>query len=112
MLNYKGYVGHVEYDENAEIFCGEVINIKDVITFQGKTVKEIKKAFIDSIDDYLDFCSSRGEKPEKPFSGKLNLRLTPDIHREAYIVAKHEGVSLNSWIVDTVKEAIHHHQQV
>jgi len=111
MLNYKGYIGHVEFDEDAEIFYGEVINTKDIITFQGKTVKELKQAFIDSIDDYLDFCTSRGEKPEKPFSGKLNLRLTPDIHREAYITAKCEGMSLNTWIVDTVKEAIHHQQQ-
>jgi predicted HicB family RNase H-like nuclease len=111
MLNYKGYMGYVEFDEEAEIFHGEVINTKDIITFQGRTVKEIKKAFIDSIDDYLEFCADRGERPEKPFSGKLNLRLTPDIHREAYIAAKYEGMSLNTWIVDTVKEAIHHHQQ-
>ena len=87
MLNYKGYVGHVEFDEDAEIFHGEVINTKDVITFQGSTVREIKKAFKESVADYLDFCAARNEQPEKPFSGHLNLRLAPATHREAYIAA-------------------------
>jgi len=67
MLTYKNYVGHVEFDDEAEIFHGEVINTRDVITFQGKTVSELKKAFIDSVEDYLDFCASRNEEPNKPF---------------------------------------------
>ena len=66
MLKYKGYTGRVEYDDEAKIFHGEVIDTKDVITFQGTTVTEIEKAFRESVEDYLDFCSSRGKKPEKP----------------------------------------------
>jgi predicted HicB family RNase H-like nuclease len=81
MLNYKGYTGRVEYDVEAKLFHGEVLNIKDVITFQGKSVDEIERAFRESIDDYLDFCKSRGEAPEKPFSGKFVLRLPPDLHQ-------------------------------
>lgn len=81
MLIYKGYMGHVEFDDEIEIFHGEVINTRDVITFQGSTVAEIKKAFRESIDDYLDFCKERNEEPEKPFSGKFNLRLEPELHR-------------------------------
>ncbi len=77
MLEYKGYVGHVEYDDEAEIFHGEIINTRDVITFQGKSVDELQTAFVDSIEDYLKFCVERGEKPEKPFSGKFVLRTTP-----------------------------------
>ena len=68
MLTYKNYVGRVKFNDEAEIFHGEVINTRDVITFQGKTVKELKKAFIDSVEDYLNFCIYLNEKPEKLFS--------------------------------------------
>ena len=56
MIKYRGYIGHVKFDEEAEIFHGEVINTRDVITFQGESVKKLKQAFIDSVEDYLDFC--------------------------------------------------------
>jgi predicted HicB family RNase H-like nuclease len=107
MMNYKGYIGHVEFDSEAEIFHGEVINTRDVITYQGETVKQLKKAFKDSIDDYLEFCEGRGEDPDKPFSGKFNLRLDPELHREAFIAAKHEGISLNAWVSNTIDRAVH-----
>lgn len=107
MLTYKGYVGHIEFDDEAEIFHGEVINIRDVVTFQGSSVTEIKKAFKDSIDDYLDFCESRGEDPEKPYSGRLNLRLDPTLHRDVSIAAKKDKTSLNQWIVDAIRHHIH-----
>jgi len=106
MLTYKNYVGHVVFDDTAEIFHGEVINTRDVITFQGKSVKEIKKAFVDSIEDYLEFCAERGESPEKPYSGKFNLRLDPELHRQAYIAAKNKGKSLNGWIREVVEKAV------
>jgi len=96
MLNYKGYIGCVEFDDEAEIFAGEVINTKDVITFQSDSAHDLKKAFIDSIEDYLEFSAERNENPEKPFSGKFNLRIPTELHREAYIAAKQEGKSLNS----------------
>lgn len=103
MLNYKGYIGHVEFDEEAEIFHGEVINTLDVITFQGETVKKLKQAFIESIEDYLNFCKKRGESPDRPFSGKFNLRLDPALHREAFIAAKQAGMSLNAWVAEAIK---------
>lgn len=95
MLMYKGYMGHVEFDDEADIFHGEVINTRDVITFQGKTVAEIKKAFRESVDGYLAFCKKRDEEPEKPFSGKFNLRLDPELHKQVYIAAKQHHMSLN-----------------
>jgi len=79
-LTYKKYIGNVVYDDDAKIFHGEVIGLKDVITFQGTTVRELEKAFKDSIHDYLAWCKERGEAPEKTFSGKLHLRMTPDLH--------------------------------
>lgn len=108
MLMYKGYIGQVEFDDEAEIFHGEVINTRDVITFQGSTVAEIKKAFRESVDDYLSFCKKRHEEPEKPFSGKFNLRLDPELHREVFIAAKRHKMSLNQWIAEAIK---HHIQE-
>lgn len=71
-MEYKGYVGIVEYDGKAKFFHGEVVNTRDVITFQGKTVDEIEKAFQESIDDYISWCEQDGVSPEKPYSGKFN----------------------------------------
>ncbi|MFN9157004.1 MAG: type II toxin-antitoxin system HicB family antitoxin, partial [Planctomyces sp.] len=78
MMEYKGYIGKVEFDEEAEIIHGEVINTRDVITFQGDSVAEVKKAFHESVDDYLEFCKARGETPDKPFSGQFITRIPPD----------------------------------
>lgn len=97
-MKYKGYEGNITFDEEAEIFHGEVINTKDVITFQGKSVKGLKKAFKESIDDYLEFCARRGEKPEKPFSGNLVIRIDPELHRKLAIQARKKKKSLNAFI--------------
>lgn len=100
MLKYKGYTGYVEFDDEAGVFHGEVLDLRDVITFQGKTVEEIKKAFRGSIDDYLDFCKERNEKADKPFSGRLMVRLPPRLHRKVFVSARREGKSLNQWIAE------------
>lgn len=103
MMKYKGYTGHVEYDDEAKIFHGEVLGIRDVITFQGTTVEEIDQAFKDSVNDYLAFCKERGEDPERPFSGKFNLRIPPDLHAKLSISAHIHGESLNSYITKTLQ---------
>lgn len=107
MLTYKGYIGHVEFDDEAEIFHGEVINTRDVITFQGSTASKLKQAFIDSVEDYLAFCSERRESPDKPFSGKFNLRLDPELHKQLYIEAKQSGLSLNQWVTKAIRHHLH-----
>ena len=105
MLNYKGYRGRVAFDDEAGLFHGEVLDLKDGITFQGKSVEELEHAFRDSIDEYLAFCQERGEEPDKPFSGRLMLRLPPALHREVYVQARREGKSLNQWIADKLAKA-------
>ncbi len=105
-MEYKGYIGKVELDEEAGILHGEVINTRDVITFQGKTVEEINQSFKDSIDDYLDLCGARGEKPEKLYSGKFTVRLEPDLHRKIHINANLENMSVNTWVVEALKSAV------
>ncbi|AXJ00963.1 putative nuclease of the RNAse H fold, HicB family [Cyclonatronum proteinivorum] len=100
MLTYKGYHGKVLFDEDSGLLHGEVVYLRDVITFQGKSTDEIKQAFHDSVDDYLEFCSQRNEEPDKPFSGRLMLRLPSDTHRKVYVRAKKEGKSLNEYITE------------
>ncbi len=107
MLKHKGYTGKViEFDDDLGVFHGEVIDTNDVITFQGINAGEVKKAFRESIDDYLDFCASRSEEPGKPVSGRFVLRVPPSLHRQIRQIASSAGKSLNQWIVDTIKNAI------
>ncbi len=106
MMKYKGYTGHVEYDDEAKIFHGEVLGIKDVVTFQGTTVNEIEEAFKGSVDDYLAFCAERGEEPDKPFSGKFNLRISPELHAKLSIAAELQGVSLNNYIAKMLQKLV------
>jgi predicted HicB family RNase H-like nuclease len=105
-MMYKGYEAVAEFDEDAGVFSGEVINTRDVITFQGSSVKELKKAFQESVDDYLEFCAQRKESPEKPFSGALSLRLPPETHRRIAVEARRRGKSLNSYILERLNSTI------
>ncbi len=106
MIEYKGYCGKVEFDDEAGIFHGEVINTRDVITFQGESVPELQQAFRDSIDDYLEFCQERGESPEKPFSGQFVTRIPPELHRQVNIQAAVVGKSLNAWVTEQHQAAV------
>jgi len=106
MMEYKGYVGTVEYDPDAKIFHGEIVNTRDVITFQGTTVDEINKAFEDSIEDYLNWCKSEGVEPERPYSGKFNLRLSPELHREVAITAKKMKISINNFVEKALRDEL------
>ena len=106
MMEYKGYFAKVEFDDDDNIFHGEVINLRDVITFEGETVRELKQAFQDSVDDYLDFCDKRGEDPEKPYSGKFVVRVEPEIHKNITIEARKTGKSLNVWVSDAISKAL------
>lgn len=107
MIEYKGYRAKVEFDDDAEIFHGEVVDTKDVITFQGKSVREIKKEFKDSVDDYLDFCEARGEEPDKPFSGKFVVRLSPDLHKKIHQESCIANQSLNKWVSQALESSLH-----
>src|SRR5688500_11549263 len=101
-MKYKNYEATVRFDEEAEIFHGEVINTRDVITFQGSSVEELKQALKDSVEDYLDFCRERNEEPDKPFSGNFVLRISPELHHKLYKKAKLSGKSLNALIEESL----------
>jgi predicted HicB family RNase H-like nuclease len=105
MMEYKGYVGRVEFDDEAGIFHGDVVNTRDVITFQGATVEELRSAFHDSVEDYLMYCQTRGEEPEKPFSGQFVTRVNPALHRRISMAATIAGKSLNAWVAEQLDKA-------
>lgn len=106
MMEYKGYFARVEFDDEANIFHGEVINLRDVITFEGQSVDELRQAFIDSVEDYLEFCAERGEDPEKPYSGKFLVRVGPELHKTLVIQARKNGKSLNTWVSDALNQVL------
>lgn len=105
MLTYKGYKGQFDVDMEAGIIFGKVLGVRDVITFKGKDIEDAKKSFQESVDDYLAFCQELGEKPNKPFSGKLPFRTTPENHKLVYIAATKAGKSINSWMDETLVKA-------
>ncbi|MCC6123922.1 MAG: type II toxin-antitoxin system HicB family antitoxin [Pirellulales bacterium] len=102
-MEYKSYCGHVAFDDERGVFHGEVLGLRDVVTFQGKSVADLRKAFRESVDDYLEFCRDRGEDPEKPVSGRFVLRVSPELHRQLLLHAKRSGKSLNAWIVSQLE---------
>lgn len=97
---YKGYTAKVTYDEHAELFHGEVIGTQDIITFQSDNAHKLSEEFRKSVDEYLSFCKEMVKAPDKPFSGKLLLRLTPEMHRALFVNAMESHKSLNEFITD------------
>jgi predicted HicB family RNase H-like nuclease len=106
MKPYKGYLAGLYVDEEEAIIRGKVLNTRDTITFYGTTVGEALQAFRDSVDDYLDFCKEAGVEPDKPFNGKLLIRIKPEYHRDLSLIAKEEGRSINSLVAHLVTKAI------
>ncbi|HJT57809.1 MAG TPA: type II toxin-antitoxin system HicB family antitoxin [Ktedonobacteraceae bacterium] len=104
-IKYKGYTGRVEFDAEDNILFGEVIGLRDIITFQGTTVEEIVKSFHKSVDTYLNFCKEENQQPEKPFSGKIPFRTTPEIHYRIYMAAQLADRSINAWMNEVLADA-------
>jgi len=106
-MTYKNYVAKVVFDEEANIFHGEVINIRDVITFEGSSVDELKKSFKDSIDDYIDFCISRNEKPNSTLNGFLSLNIPVSNQNLLRNAAKKAGKDFEEWVLEVLnKQAV------
>jgi predicted HicB family RNase H-like nuclease len=106
ILTYKGYQGSFVYDPDADIFHGDVLHITDVVTFQGRSIDELKQALADSIEVYLEYCAKKNRAPEKPYSGSFNVRIAPEIHKRIATQATRDGVSLNKWVAKTLSEAV------
>lgn len=107
IMTCKGYKARVEFDPRDNIFVGRVLGIEDSISFHGATVAELKEHFAAAINHYLADCKASGRKPEKSASGKLMLRIPPEIHAKALIMSKASGKSLNQWASELLKKAAH-----
>ena len=106
MNAYKGFIPKFHIDDEAGIIRGKVLNTRDTITFQGQTVREALEAFRGSVDDYLDFCKQIGIEPEKPYNGKLLVRLKPEVHRQLSLIAQERGQSVNSYVAGQLTKTI------
>lgn len=98
LLSYKGYFGTVHYSAEDEVFYGKVHAINDLVNFEGSSVDELKSSFQASVDDYLDTCKELGKTPDKTFKGSFNVRISPDLHRQAAVFASEHSISLNELI--------------
>jgi predicted HicB family RNase H-like nuclease len=105
-MTYKSYLARIEYDERDAIFVGRILGIRDIISFHGETVAELKAEFERAVNDYLADCKQEGVSPEKPVSGKLLLRVPPEIHGRALVAAQAAGKSLNQWATEVLRHAV------
>ena len=107
-MEYKGYLASVEFDDSAGVLHGRVVNSGQypIATFEATETRELRREFERSVDEYLKWCEEDGVEPRKPFSGKLNVRLGSELHSAVVTAARAEQVSINSWIVTTLREAI------
>jgi predicted HicB family RNase H-like nuclease len=106
MMQYKGYTAKIEYDDEDQLFYGNVLDLNDVITFSGASTAELLRGLEESVDAYLMYCKEKGRQPEKPFSGKVQLRLTADEHRDATVAAASCRLSLNQFFVWCIRRGI------
>jgi predicted HicB family RNase H-like nuclease len=104
-MTYKGYTARVEYDPRDEIFVGHVLGIEDYITFHGATVATLRRDFHAAIHHYLADCAARGRAPQKPYSGKILLRVAPEVHARVAMIAEAQGKSLNQWAAEVLARA-------
>jgi predicted HicB family RNase H-like nuclease len=98
VLEYKGYLGEIRFSNEDEIFYGKIVGINDLVNFEGNSVKQLKKAFRDAVDDYLQTCEVLGKEPDKTYKGSFNVRISSELHREAARYAISNGMSLNDFV--------------
>lgn len=106
MMEFKGFAARVEYSEEDGCFIGHIAGIRDVIGFHGESVTELRAAFQEAVDDYLATCEKLGREPNKPYSGQFRLRLNPELHARAAMVAETRGKSLNSWVSEVIERSV------
>jgi predicted HicB family RNase H-like nuclease len=106
-MHHKGYTARIEFDERDNIFVGHVLGLRSIISFHGETVSYLRHEFEVAIQDFLNDCKEQGVKPEKPASGKLMLRVPPEIHGAALVAAQASGKSLNQWATEVLQSATH-----
>ena len=105
-MTYKGYLGSVSYSDKDQVFYGKIEGINGLVNFEGESVKELTAAFHEAVDDYLAYCEDEGITPDKSYTGALNVRLTPSIHRQIAMLALQAGLSINAYIKEALEEKV------
>jgi len=105
-LMYKGYSAQLEFDPEDRIFFGRITGIPDQVTFHGETVDNLIRAFEEAVDGYLEMSAKLGRSPAKPYSGRIMLRIAPEVHAQVAAVAAGQGKSLNAWAQEVLQQAI------
>lgn len=106
LMEYKGYHAKIDYDEEDNIFVGQVLGINDSLNFHGSSVSELQESFHNSIDNYLDYCKQVGKNPEKEFKGSFNVRIKPQAHKMAALAAASEGITMNQFVSEAIDEKL------
>ena len=106
MIRHKGYTGVFEYAPDLDAFQGYVIGTRDQIVFEGRSPDELRASMEEAVDGYLDWCPEEGREPDRPYSGKFNVRISRDLHRTVATIAAREGVSLNEWIIGALEAGV------
>ena len=106
-MEYKGYVGSVEFSEEDALFYGKVLGIRALISYEGNNAAELVADFHGAVDDYLELCAQSGTEPEKAYKGSFNVRISPELHKQAVIAAMSHNMSLNSFVETSIQQALH-----
>ena len=106
-MEYKGYVGSVEFSEEDALFYGKVLGIRALISYEGTNAAELVADFHGAVDDYLELCAQSGTEPEKAYKGSFNVRISPELHKQAVIAAMSRNMSLNSFVETSIQQALH-----
>lgn len=103
-MQYKGYAARIEYDE-VGLFFGRIAGIRDGVGFHADTVEDLRSAFHEAVEDYLETCAKIGKEPQKSYSGQMMFRVNPEVHRRAALAAELAGKSLNQWAEEVLGKA-------
>jgi predicted HicB family RNase H-like nuclease len=104
-MTYKGYAARIDYDDDDGVFVGHIAGISDRVGFHADTVVDLRAAFHEAVDDYIETCAKTAKEPQKAYSGKMMFRVSPEVHRKAVLAAELEGKSLNQWAEDVLSRA-------
>ncbi|NSW92204.1 MAG: type II toxin-antitoxin system HicB family antitoxin [Firmicutes bacterium] len=106
VLIYKDYIASIHYSADDEVFFGRIEGIDDLISFEGQSVSELKAAFMEAVEDYIETCKKNGKNPEKTYRGSFNVRISPELHKKVAQQALLENVSLNQFIEDAIRQKV------
>ena len=106
ILKHGSYTARVEYSAEDRTFFGKLDDITDLISFEGRTVEELENAFVAAVEDYVALCAATGKQPDKPFKGSFNVRMQPELHRQAALTSRERNMSLNQLVVEAVQRFV------